>query len=101
MIPSLQQTVTKPLISPREVRDGLLSFSLKFLSSYVLAENTRIAIHKTVILFTFVWVWTRACTPEGRIGLRVKLEVLHARGNFIFTLFTERAGSFETSVTTY
>ena len=40
-----QRSVTKPLISPREVRDGLLSFSSKLLSSYVLAENTRIEIY--------------------------------------------------------
>jgi len=61
-----QRSLTKPLISPREVRYGLLSFSSKLLSSYVLAENTRIEIHKTIILSSFVWVCTRFCTPEGR-----------------------------------
>jgi len=33
--------------------------------------------------------------------LRVRLDVLHARGNFIFTLFMKTEGSSETSVTTY
>jgi len=97
MIPSLQQTVTKPLISPRGVRDGMLSFSHKLLS-YVLAENTIIKIHKT----NFIYLRAHGFAPlkEGN-GLRVRLDVLHARGNFIFTLFTEIEGSSETSVTTY
>jgi len=64
-----QRSVTKPLISPREVRDGLLSFSSKLLSSYVLAENTRILVHKTIILSTIVWVCTWFCTPEGRTSI--------------------------------
>ena len=89
MIPSLQQTVRKPLISPRGVRDGLLSFISKLFSSYVLVENTRIEIleHKTILLPTFVWVCTRFCTPEGRkegLGLWVKLEVFTRPWKFHF-----------------